>query len=226
MNQSSNKPDISNIIKRSKERITKCIRCCTCCTKGGPALHKADKPLIDQGKLHGRFLFTIRKGEPAEDNIKGGLVFADSDIIKIKSKDNSTACLYVDMNNTSCHIYDHRPLECYTLKCWDTKEIERIYNKDRLTRKDILGHIDGLWEIVQEHQEKCSYEKVKVILDNHPEKLDREPLKEILEMIRYDKTIRRMMVEKPDLDANMADFLFGWPLQKTLRKFGLEFGPA
>ncbi len=223
MSKSKEKAKLSKLVNVSREGISECARCCTCCAKGGPALHKEDKELYTNNSLHGRFLFTIRKGEPAEDNVKGGLIFADTDIIKIKSKTNSSNCLYVDLLKNSCSIYDSRPLECRILKCWDTTDIETIYDKDRLTRKDLLGHIDGLWEIITDHQEECSYDKVRDLIDQNPEKLDKDAARKILEMIQYDATIRPMVLEKGNLDSNMLDFLFVIPIAKALKRLSLEF---
>ncbi len=207
---------------KSKEGITECIRCCTCCAKGGPALHLEDKELIETGKLHGKFMYTIREGEPAEDNVKGGLIFTESDVIKIKSKENSDSCLYVDLNHSTCSIYENRPLECRVLKCWDTKEIEAIYNKDRLTRKDIIGHIPGLWEIIEEHQEKCSFAKIKKRLDQNPGELAGDDLNFLLEAVQYDISMRTLLIEKTNTDSNLLLFLLGKPLQDILKKFGFE----
>ncbi len=209
-------------VENPKEGITECTRCCTCCAKGGPALHIEDKELIDSGKLHGKFLFTIRDGEPAEDNVKGGLMFTEGDIIKIKSKEGSDACLYLDIHQSSCAIYNDRPLECRVLRCWDTQEIEEVYEKNRLSRKDLLGHIGGLWDTIEEHQEKCSFKKVKQILDENPKEISGDALKALLEMIQFDISIRELIVEKTNTDANLLPFLFGKPLQEILRKFGIE----
>ena len=206
-----------------KEGKSACNRCMTCCAKGGPALHMADMPLITSGKINGRFLFTIRKGEIADDNVKGGLVNTDTDIIKVKSKEGSDVCLFADFNGKSCSIYDHRPLECRALKCWDTAEIEAVYNKDRLTRKDIVGHIEGLWELVQEHQEKCSFLKIKRILEENPGKIEGEALGELLEIVQYDISIRALVVEKTGTDKAYLPFLFGIPLKQILKKLGIEF---
>jgi Fe-S-cluster containining protein len=206
-----------------KERLTECNRCMTCCAKGGPALHVIDKPLIESGQLSGRFLFTIREGEPAEDNVKGGLIHTETDIIKIKSKENSDICIYADLNKNSCSIYDQRPIECRVLKCWDTDEIEKLYDKDRLTRKDIIGHIDGLWDLVEEHQEKCSFLKVKQVLAANPDKIEGDGLAELLEMVQFDISIRALVIEKTDTDESYLSFLFGIPLQRILNKFGIAF---
>ncbi len=174
-------------------------------------MHKQDLELIKSGKLHGRFLFTIREGEPAEDNVKGGLIHAESDIIKIKSRDNAPACLFANFSKNQCSIYEDRPLECRVLKCWDTKEIEALYDKERLSRKDIIGNIEGLWELVAE------------IIDENQGKIEGQALEQLLEMVQYDISIRALVMEKTDTDPNLMPFLFGAPLQNILKKLGIEF---
>lgn len=225
MEELKKKSDFKSFIKsaQNKSGQTECKRCCTCCAKGGPALHKEDLDLIKSGKLHGKFLFTIREGEPAEDNVKGGLIQVKTDIIKIKSKDGMEACLYANFSNNQCSIYDDRPIECRVLKCWDTAEIEELYNKDRLTRKDIIGDIQGLWELVEDHQQKCSFSKVKQIIDESQGKIHGERLEQLLEIVQYDISIRALVLEKTDTDPNLIPFLFGTPMQSILRKLGIEF---
>jgi Fe-S-cluster containining protein len=36
--------------------ITKCIRCGTCCKKGGPSFHLEDKMLIEKGIILSKYL--------------------------------------------------------------------------------------------------------------------------------------------------------------------------
>ncbi len=216
--------DLKKLVRNpsSKENKSECNRCMTCCAKGGPALHQADKHLIESGKLNGRFLYTIRKGEPAQDNVKGGLIHTDTDIIKIKSKETSDICLYADINNSSCSIYNDRPLECRVLKCWDTREIEDLYQKERLTRQDIIGHIEGLSDLVEEHQEKCSFQRIIQLLESNSGKLEGGALSELLEIVQFDISIRKLVVEKTGTDKAYLPFLFGIPLQNILKKLGIE----
>lgn len=225
MKKQSNPNLVKTIIEatKSKNEKTACDRCCTCCAHGGPALHTEDLELIKNGKLHGRFLYTIREGEPAEDNVQGGMIYTDSDIIKIKSKENADACLYADFPNNQCAIYDNRPLECRTLKCWDTKDLEEMYNKNYLTREEIIGKVEGLWELVSEHQEKCSFAKVREIIDNSHGTIEGKAMEELLEIVQYDISIRALVLEKTDTDPNLMHFLFGTPLQTILKKMGIEF---
>ena len=119
--------------------IDACIRCGTCCTKGGPGFHHADKALIEKGVIHSRYLYTIRKGELAYDNVMQCLAPVADDVIKLKGRDESWICIYYDEDQKACEIYDSRPLECRALQCWDTQPLEAIYDKNRLTRKDLVS---------------------------------------------------------------------------------------
>jgi Fe-S-cluster containining protein len=207
---------------KQNARITECIRCGTCCKKGGPSFHLADKHLIDKGIILSKYLFTIRKGELAYDNVREELLPLSSELIKIKGKNDSSTCIFFNEREKKCEIYQNRPVECKTLKCWDTREIEKIYSKNRLTRKDLLFDIEGLWKLVKDHQSRCSYEKIKKILqkqDNSKNAI----LKEILEMIRYDTQIRHLVVKKGGMDSEILDFLFGRPLAATIKPFGFTY---
>ncbi len=182
-----------------------CIRCGVCCKKGGPAFHLEDRHLIEQGFIHAKNLYTIREGELISDNVKGGIVSAESDIIKIRGKsDNSWACCFFD--ETGCTIYEHRPVECRALKCWDTHEIEALYSRDRLSRKDLLFKVKQLWEMIEDHNARCSYQKV---ISNQ--------LSEI-ETISYDDHFRQLLAEKSVVKPDMTDFLFGRPMRITLAR--------
>ena len=58
------------------EDIQACARCGTCCRKGGPSFHQADKKLIEKGLISSSQLYTIREGELAHDNVKQAILNA------------------------------------------------------------------------------------------------------------------------------------------------------
>jgi Fe-S-cluster containining protein len=214
--------DLKSIHIKQNDRITECIRCGTCCKKGGPCFHLEDKPLIDKGIILSKYLFTIRKGEPAYDNVRQELLPLSSELIKIKGKNDSSTCIFFNESEKKCNIYQNRPVECKAMKCWDTREIETIYAKDRLTRKDLLSDIEGLWELVKDHQSRCSYEEIKIMMQKQDKNKDAMQ-KEILEMIRYDTQIRHLVVKKGGMDSEILDFLFGRPLTATIKPFGFTY---
>ena len=199
-----------------------CIRCGTCCEKGGPGLHTEDRMLIEKGRIPSKYLYTIRKGESAYDNVKGCLVPVDSDIIKIKGKEASWTCIFFDEQNKECSIYNDRPLECRTLKCWDTGELETMYARHRLTRHDLIAEVEGLWDLIKDHQARCNYEEIKKLIGDIDGPHPGRARKKMMEIIQYDAEIRKLVLEKGGLDPALLDFLFGRPLTETLSGYGLK----
>ncbi|UCE51578.1 MAG: YkgJ family cysteine cluster protein [Desulfobacterales bacterium] len=207
---------------QKRKPITACIRCGTCCQKGGPSFHHADKNLIEKGIIHSRHLYTIRRGQLAYDNVRDCLMPVDSDIIKIKGKKDSWACIFFEEDEKACRIYANRPLECRVLKCWDTREIEKIYAENRLTRKDLISEVKGLWDLIKDHQGRCDHEKIHKWVKALDSAIKKEARKELIELIQYDTEIRKLVVSKAGLDAEMLDFLFGRPLIETIENYGLN----
>ena len=217
------KPDsIEPASARTAKAGASCKRCGTCCKKGGPSFHKADKALIDTGQIPSDSLYTIRKGEMAYDNVKQCLEPVSSDIIKIKGKGNSWTCLFFDEARTACTIYENRPLECRALKCWDTAELEALYARKRLKREDLLADIEGLWDLIKDHQDRCNYDKVHALVKALKIGRADEAREELAELIRFDTEIRKLVVSRGGVDADTLDFLFGRPFSRTLKNFGLR----
>ena len=202
--------------------ISECIRCGTCCEKGGPCFHIEDRMLIEKGKIPSKYLYTIRKGELAHDNVKGCLAPVDSDIIKFKGKKDGWTCIFFDEIKKGCTIYDDRPLECRALKCWDTRELEQIYANTRLTRTDLVSEVKGLWELIKEHQACCDYKKIQPLIKDLAGSKHNQARRKLLEIIRFDAEIRKLVVARGGLDPEMLDFLFGRPLTKTLENYGIK----
>lgn len=193
------------------ERQTQCRRCGTCCRKGGPALHRADRPLVEKGAIPLKHLYTLRKGELAWENVRGGVVPLEGEIIKINETDGGRACRYFNEADNGCAVYRNRPLECRALKCWDTREIERIYRRDRLCRQDLLAGATGLWDLVVSHENECGLARVRELRSDDP--ADRRTLSRI---IAYDREMRRLMTERSNMEPAILDFLLGRPLSMVI----------
>ncbi|MFC1577920.1 YkgJ family cysteine cluster protein [Thermodesulfobacteriota bacterium] len=209
-------------IAKSETTQSTCRRCGTCCEKGGPGFHQEDRMLIEKGRIPLKYLYTIRKGEFAYDNVNGRLMPVDSDIIKIKEKEDTWTCIFFDEQNRGCSIYNDRPLECRTLKCWDTVELEKMYAKHRLTRDDLISEVEGLWDLINDHQARCDYEKIINLINDFDGPRKDRARKKLMEIIQYDAEFRKLVVEKGGLDAAMLDFLFGRPLRETLPAYGIK----
>jgi Fe-S-cluster containining protein len=140
----------------------------------------------------------------------------------LKGKNDSWTCIFFDENQTACRIYANRPLECKALKCWNTSEVKKIYTKDRLTRADLISEIEGLWDLLEDHQRRCDYgtiHKLVKALDGADKKNARQQL---VEIIQYDIEIRKLVATRAELDVEMMDFLFGRPLTITIKNYGIR----
>ncbi len=207
---------------KTDETLTTCKRCGTCCEKGGPAFHCQDRHLIEKGIIHSRHLYTIRKGELARDNITGELIPVSTDIIKIKGKGNTWECVFYNKKKQICEVYENRPIECRVLKCWDTEKLEDIYSKDYLTRGALIPQTGELWSIIKEHQEKCAYGQIISFNNRAKNRKDENKLKEITDIIRYDMSLRTVLVEKGNMEVETLDFLLGRPLVDTIKNYGFK----
>jgi hypothetical protein len=185
----------------------------------------ADRPLVERGNILLKELFTIRAGEMVHDNVRNKRVTVASDHIKLKGTGGRWTCCRYDDSSSACRDYEHRPLECRRLKCWDTVELEKIYGRDLLSREDLLGEVTGLWELVSDHQRRCSYEVARRLIEQMNSGRARDARRNLLEMIQYDTEIRRLVADRGGDVADMLDFLFGRPMSDTLKAEGLNLKP-
>lgn len=203
------------------DSLNSCQRCGTCCEKGGPSLHQEDRLLVDDGRIPIRCLFTLRQGELARDNVRGILAPLADEIIKIKGLPGRWTCLFYEKKTRGCSIYDHRPMECQALNCRDTRQIKKVYESTRLLRRDLLSGVEGLWDLVEAHEQRCSYDGLKSLVGEGERGCRPNQEETILEIIRYDAQVRRLTTEKGGLDGQMLDFIFGRPLVDTIKMFDI-----
>jgi Fe-S-cluster containining protein len=202
--------------RENRKEISECMRCGTCCRKGGPAFHLDDMRLIEDGTISATDLCTIREGEPVYDNVKGVRYPSPSDIIRLKQKNGSAACPLFREEDRECSIYRLRPVECRTLQCWNTAGIEALYAVERLTRRDLLSGMKEIWEAVSDHQKKCDYGRILQLSKSTAIS------PEVAEMVRFDVYLRELMVEKGGVDPDLLEFLFGKPLTEILQRCGIH----
>jgi Fe-S-cluster containining protein len=148
----------------------KCLRCGTCCLKGGPALHLDDKKLLSENTIKLEHLYTIRQGEPALTPFGSKPEFVQTEIIKLKGQTSQWSCLFYDRQDNSCLIYEQKPLECSLLKCWDTTELEAIVGMNLLKRTDLLYQTESLLKIIAFHEQECSYDNLGGLISSLSDK--------------------------------------------------------
>jgi Fe-S-cluster containining protein len=200
---------------------TGCTRCGTCCTKGGPGLHTTDIPLVLGKKIGPQNLYTIRIGELVKDNINGGLIHTDTEIIKIRSVPGSSACLFFRNAEHSCGIYDNRPSQCRALHCRDTREIVDLHAENRMSRQDLFGGITWLWDIIEAHESRCRYREINRLIDQRRSG-DEAASRRIAEVISIDQAMRETASRYAAIEE-MLDLVFGMPVKAVIeQRYGIR----
>ena len=202
---------------------TECDRCGTCCINGGPALHYEDITLLQNNILNREHLITIRKGEPVFSPGTEKLEPAESELVKIKGKGIEWICIFFKEKEAACAIYNHRPLECTLLKCWEPADLEMIAGRKLLSRHDIIAPDDPLLPFITKHDDICSLESLDRLLTA----LDREnsqqqAITELTALVNADMTLRAQADARFHLSLDLELFYFGRPLFKILDQFGIK----
>ncbi len=211
------KPSAEEKTRRSTVKITQCQRCGSCCTAASPTLLKEDMALYLSNLLNDTNTYTLRIGEPLYNRKEQELYFAPFEMIKVE--EDAGCSLYE--GSGECSIYEQRPLQCREYRCWNTEPpLEGIEDK-RLTRQDIFGQVAPIYEIIIKHEDLCSYEKFIGLLETL-EQGSQEQVEEILEMLKFDSTVRDFVRENFGVNAKSLDLLFGRPMADTLDFFGFE----
>lgn len=193
-----------------------CSRCGTCCTNGGPALHLQDKELIEGGAIPISHLITIRKGELVHNPLSNRLQAARSELIKISGVGKEWSCFYFDPDEKGCTIYEHRPLACKVLECWDTEAVEQIIDKDLLSRADLIRADDPLYQAVLEHESSFPCPDLEAILAQGSPPHSRE----LEDAANREVAFRTELVDSHELSLGEELFYFGRPLFHLLITVG------
>lgn len=186
-----------------------CIRCGTCCKKGGPVLHLEDKAILLKGIITHKDLLTLRKGEFVLNPINGKLSQIKKEVIKVDKRNKDWTCRFYNESGSSCTIYENRPLECKVLKCWDIDDFLKIFCKDTLTRFDLINADDPIIEIINEHEKECPCgEFIKLIFDYFKRK-NQKTLSRIKDLINKDLKLRTFALKELELKKEYERFIFG-----------------
>ena len=205
------------------KNIKHCIRCGTCCLKGGPVLHHEDKEILLSGHVGHQHLVTLRKGELAFNPISGQQEPVEKELIKVLGKGESWACFFYDEEKASCKIYKHRFLECRLLQCWDTSLVMSVIGKNTIVRSDIMNPHEPVMKVIETHEHECSCQEVETLISTISFGKDKSNArKKLLELVRKDLAIRSYAMSELELKAEFELFIFGRPLYKIINDRGLS----
>lgn len=203
---------------------TSCERCGKCCQQGGPALHLQDIELVRSGLLPTSRLITIRKGELVHNPLTGQVQPTTVELVKIAGTGRQWGCCYYDPA-MGCTIHDHRPHACRALKCWDTREICALIEKDTLSRFDILPADDPLLPVLREHGRICPCDDLDSVRANLADLAD-DKKKELENRVNAELRLRMRAVAEHHLNLGQELFYFGRPLFQLLSALGIGVADA
>ncbi|MBF0463773.1 MAG: YkgJ family cysteine cluster protein [Nitrospirae bacterium] len=199
---------------------TECKRCGDCCTKGSPTLHVIDQVLLMEGTLNYKDIYTIRSGELVYNNVDDEFITIDEELIKIKEKPDSRECIFFNIDDVSCRIYEKRPAQCQAFECWNTEKFLSVFAEEKMTRETLLQSNPALMDIVETHEMKCSYS----VLNNLFEEIrsGKDVVNEVFDILSYDMTIRHMLSDKMGVPNDYMNLLLGRPLNETIIMYGYK----
>jgi Fe-S-cluster containining protein len=207
---------------QNSQNITECMRCGTCCLKGGPVLHRKDKEILLAGHAGHQHLVTIRKGETAFNPVKNMFEPVRKELIKVKGKSADWTCCFYDEQGASCKIYKHRFLECKLLKCWDTADIISVIGKNTLDRTDIINPKDPIIKIIEQHEQECPFPEINDLLSGLSSGKEKSGIfSHLQEFVRRDMSVRSLALSELGLKEEYELFIFGRPLTEILKDHGL-----
>ena len=216
--------------KEKKQRrmpVDSCIRCGTCCMKGGPILHEEDKEILLARHIGYEHLVTIRKGELALNPVSDKLEPVRQELIKIAGKEDGWSCFFYDEKESSCGIYENRPLECRLLKCWAPSELIAVIGKNTIVRADIINKSDPIISTIETHEQECPCGEVENLILNLSQGRDKsKSLARLSELVSKDIAIRSYAISELELKKEFEPFIFGRPLQRILSDRGLSVRKA
>lgn len=198
-----------------------CKQCGICCTKGGAALHIADRVLLQEGKIPRSDCITLRKGEFAWSPVNDMVEAIQSDIVKLRGTGGEWVCCYFDVLAKNCGIYKDRPVACRTLQCWQPEKSLAMIGKDLLSRQAIVQDEKFLLELIEKYERDLplpDFSSLSSDLKQNPE----ETIRILEERMNKDLNFRNKQVQLSAKVAAEEMFLFGRPLFQLLQSFGLS----
>lgn len=196
-----------------------CIRCGECCLRSSPSLQMEDIPKVTGGAIKRTDLYAVRAGELVWDNVHGELRKIPREIIKIR-EGKGGACRFYDPAERSCVIYEHRPIQCAALTCWDPTEFMKVFAGPQASRKDIIQDTN-LLRLMKVHEERCGYALLERMV-RAIQVRGEQAVQIILGILRFDHEIRELSSSRLGLHPCEMDLIYGRPLRETIVMFGLK----
>ncbi|NWG75222.1 MAG: YkgJ family cysteine cluster protein [Rubrivivax sp.] len=198
-----------------------CVQCGECCRKGSPTLYAEDLEILRQGKISWNQLFTLRRGEAVRSPVKDGPFFLPEERIKVREKLGSQECVLLDSDTNRCLIYADRPLQCRAQSCWDSASARQLEELPYMSRLDLLGEVELLVQLMDEHDRRCSFERLQQGFARLAANRG-ETIQEVIEMMAYEDHFRHFFAREFNIPEDTLDLVFGRSFADLAPLFGFR----
>jgi Fe-S-cluster containining protein len=210
-----------NIEKTKGEPLPICRQCGECCRGASPTLMLEDLELLRDERIPWRNLMTLRVGEPAHSPLTNEAFFLAEERIKIREKTGKKECVFLIGETNLCSIYPNRPMQCRAQACWDPKLALDLAEEPCLTRRDIFRDVKVLIELLDEHDRRCSFDKLKNAFDELKQSKGKT-IDQAVELLAFDDHFRNFIKETLNIPEDTVELVFGRSLADRVRLFGFR----
>jgi Fe-S-cluster containining protein len=198
-----------------------CVQCGQCCKQGSPSLHIDDLELLRTEAIPWDNLVTLRRGEPARSLQSDAAIYATEERIKLRQKAGTNECVFFDTASLCCAIHTDRPLQCRAQACWDPEPANQLTGEPLLTRRHLFAHVAALVELLDAHDERCSFDRMREVFEELRQTEGRS-VDKVIELLAFDESFRELVCEKLNVPESIGDLLFGRRLSDRVRLFGFR----
>jgi Fe-S-cluster containining protein len=198
-----------------------CLLCGDCCRQGSPTLHHADLEILAREVISPKQLVTLRKGEPVYSPYEEKPVYLRQERIKIREKPGTRECIFLDAETSRCRIYPDRPVQCRAQACWDPDPAREIAAQPCLTRRELFCEVDLVLELLEEHDSRCSFDKLEGAFDRL-HKSGGEEIAGVIDALAFEDHFREFVAERLNLPKDELELFFGRSFSAMVGLFGFR----
>jgi len=205
----------------AKEILPTCVQCGECCREGSPTLHIEDMELLRREKIPWNQLVTLRRGEPVRSPFDGNLFFLLDERVKVREREGTRECVFLDDASSQCTIYVDRPVQCRAQACWSPETAKELAEQPYLTRRDIFRVVETLLDLIVEHDKRCSFENLQAGFKRLEESKG-ETVDEVIDLLAYEDHFRRFFSREFKIPEDVLDLVFGRSFADLVSIFGFK----
>ena len=204
-----------------RDVLPTCVQCGECCRKGSPTLLLEDLEILQSGGIPWEKLVTLRRGEPVRSAFEDKPAILVDERIKLQERPGVRECALFDNTTNQCTVYANRPMQCRAQACWDPEEARALEAEPYLTRRDIFKNLELLLDVIEEHDKRCTFDKLNAAFMRLAGKTDAS-LEEVLQLVAYEDHFRTFFAEQLKIPSENMNLVFGRSFADLVPLFGFR----